>query len=368
MTPQDIQKLLGGYATGTLTDAEQQALFAAALDDQELFDTLAREQSLRDLLRDPAAKAELLTALDRASSRRWAWWPGAVAAAMAVAAAVTVVAVRMNVRQPAAIIDLAQVRPPEAPPAPAPVGPLGVVPGQARKPFVPPRMAKARPPQLPEPPRVDMPRQELADLKGVIGGVPPAPAPPAGRFGSTADQVQVTAAAPAFNAFTASENKQVGLAAPMSARPSARTLYYGNSSMMTMGRARVVSGSGGASPQPANTGIRYSILRKQPGGDFAEIDAAELKTGDIVELKITANSSGFLSVNGGVPVPVSAMTPYTTAPLPAGQQEVRVVFARQRQTGAPAVQTVSEVEDRSTYVVNPMPGQLVSLVIRLQYK
>ena len=29
-----IQKLLGGYATGTLTPEEQQALFAAALDDQ----------------------------------------------------------------------------------------------------------------------------------------------------------------------------------------------------------------------------------------------------------------------------------------------------------------------------------------------
>ena len=55
MSPQDIKKLLGGYATGTLTAEEQQALFAAALEDQELFDALAREQSVRDLLRDPAS-------------------------------------------------------------------------------------------------------------------------------------------------------------------------------------------------------------------------------------------------------------------------------------------------------------------------
>jgi hypothetical protein len=214
-------------------------------------------------------------------------------------------------------------------------------------------------------------REEAADLRGVIGGVPPAPTPPPAQFGAkdAEQKVQVTAAAPAVNAFTAAENKQVELAAPMSARPSARTLYYGNLSVMTMGRARAVSGGGGAvRAQPANAGVRYSILRKQPAGDFAEIDAAELKSGDIVALKITANSSGFLSVNGAAPVPVSGMTPYTTPPLPAGQQEVRVVFARQRQTGAPVVQTVSEVEDRSTYVVNPMPGQLVSLVIRLQYK
>jgi len=39
-------------------------LFAAALEDQELFDALGREQAMRDLLRDPSAKAELLAALD----------------------------------------------------------------------------------------------------------------------------------------------------------------------------------------------------------------------------------------------------------------------------------------------------------------
>ena len=49
MDRQGIQKLLGGYATGTLTPEEQQLLFEAALSDQELFDALAREQSLRDL-------------------------------------------------------------------------------------------------------------------------------------------------------------------------------------------------------------------------------------------------------------------------------------------------------------------------------
>ena len=64
MTREEVQKLLGGYATGTLTPEEQQALFSAALEDQELFDALANEQGLRDLLRDPAAKAELLAALD----------------------------------------------------------------------------------------------------------------------------------------------------------------------------------------------------------------------------------------------------------------------------------------------------------------
>ena len=62
MRPEDIRKLLGGYATGTRTAEERQALFEAALDDQELFDALAKEQPLRDLLEDPAARAHLLAA------------------------------------------------------------------------------------------------------------------------------------------------------------------------------------------------------------------------------------------------------------------------------------------------------------------
>ena len=50
MTREEARKLLGGYATGTLTEAEQAALFAMALEDQELFDELSREQALRDLM------------------------------------------------------------------------------------------------------------------------------------------------------------------------------------------------------------------------------------------------------------------------------------------------------------------------------
>ncbi len=40
MTQDEIRRLLGGYATNTLTDGERTALFEAALEDQELFDAL----------------------------------------------------------------------------------------------------------------------------------------------------------------------------------------------------------------------------------------------------------------------------------------------------------------------------------------
>ena len=64
MTP-EIRHLLGGYATGTLTDDERERLFAAALDDQALFDALAEEQPLKDLLDDPESRGYLLAELDQ---------------------------------------------------------------------------------------------------------------------------------------------------------------------------------------------------------------------------------------------------------------------------------------------------------------
>jgi hypothetical protein len=88
MRREDIRKLLGGYATGTLTAEERQALFEAALDDQELFDALAKEQPLRDLLEDPAARAHLLAALDDGplpGPRRLEQWLGFVGQALSPA-------------------------------------------------------------------------------------------------------------------------------------------------------------------------------------------------------------------------------------------------------------------------------------------
>jgi len=63
MKSAEAEKLLGGYATGTLTEEEGQRLFAAALEHQELFDALMDEEALRELLADPAVKAQLILAL-----------------------------------------------------------------------------------------------------------------------------------------------------------------------------------------------------------------------------------------------------------------------------------------------------------------
>jgi hypothetical protein len=63
MKRSEAEKLLGGYATGTLTTEERRELFAAALGQQALFEALLDEEILRELLADPEAKAQLLAAL-----------------------------------------------------------------------------------------------------------------------------------------------------------------------------------------------------------------------------------------------------------------------------------------------------------------
>lgn len=93
MSPDEIRKLLGGYATGTLTDAERKALLTAALDDQELFDELGREQSLKELLESPGARPRLVAALTPPAAAP-AWWkkplPWALAGTLAVGLLVVV--------------------------------------------------------------------------------------------------------------------------------------------------------------------------------------------------------------------------------------------------------------------------------------
>ncbi|HJT89908.1 MAG TPA: hypothetical protein VJ732_18685, partial [Bryobacteraceae bacterium] len=84
MNRKDIRKLLGGYAAGNLTEEERQALCEAALDDQEMFDAVAREDVLREALDDAAARGRLLAALGELKHAWYKRWiPVAVAAAVA---------------------------------------------------------------------------------------------------------------------------------------------------------------------------------------------------------------------------------------------------------------------------------------------
>ncbi|HMD70996.1 MAG TPA: hypothetical protein VKF41_06605 [Bryobacteraceae bacterium] len=183
MTRDDIRKLLGGYSTGTLTPEEQRALFAAALEDQGLFDALAGEQALRDLLRDPAARAHLLASLDE---RPEPWWrrllrPAAVGAIAAgcLAAVVGYGVWHARRTQPPVLVAAnreARVAPPQS--ASPAAEPAGAVSGAERLPHrTAPLVARLKS-EPSSPPQASAAAADLAVPNGSVSARIRQPAPP----------------------------------------------------------------------------------------------------------------------------------------------------------------------------------------------
>jgi hypothetical protein len=91
--PKNPEHLIGGYATGSLSPAEQQALLEHALGDQALFDELMKEQALKEMLDEPGVRRELAAVLGETNPsfadrlHRWMRSPMAWSAAAAMAAA-----------------------------------------------------------------------------------------------------------------------------------------------------------------------------------------------------------------------------------------------------------------------------------------
>lgn len=96
MADHELEQLFGGFAADTLTADERQRLYQVALRDQQLFNALADEQALKELLADPDVRRRLLQALQQTGQSAiggklpwWAWlrkpaglaWAGGLAAA-----------------------------------------------------------------------------------------------------------------------------------------------------------------------------------------------------------------------------------------------------------------------------------------------
>ena len=149
----EAEKLLGGYATGTLTEDERRRLFAAALGHQDIFDALMDEEALRELLMDPAARAQLLAALAPvAAPRSVPFWrrTGVLAAAASLIVAAT--AGLVYLRSPQAPPPLARqeaVPTPEANRLVAPTGTQAQAPPAAKALPVAPLREKAKSLQVP---------------------------------------------------------------------------------------------------------------------------------------------------------------------------------------------------------------------------
>jgi len=329
MIPEDVRKLLGGYATGTLTAAEQEALLAAALEDQELFDALMKEEAVRDVLQDPASKAALLAALEQPPARPawWHWRPLIGAVAMA-GIALGAVAVWRATREKAAPDTVAQEMKRVAPP-PAIVGSLQpavrdvkIEPPAPSKPVAKARVASESKKVSPESRReVD----KVAEATSKDEAAPPTAAvpPPA----PLQQQVQVTPVSPMAQ-------QQVSQSAPSVSAEAVQTL---NSS-----GAGAVSGFRAASPpkfeiaaakvtdKKAAPLVQWSILR----GDREAPPDTVLDAGEAIRLRIMAYAPGMVTVSEGDKVLASATVEagraFDTPPIPStgsGPRQLRLTLA-----------------------------------------
>jgi hypothetical protein len=173
MKPGDAERLLGGYAAGTLTPEERDTLFAAALEDQHLYEALVREEPLRELLADPAARAEFLAALDDVP-KPWYYrdvHPGIIAAAASIVVIVTLAVKFWPVRTAPPISVVAQAELPQPAKSDLP----------AALPFPEPPAATRRATLLPQPPLIpaapSAPQLQSA-VEDVLAQSSARPAPP----------------------------------------------------------------------------------------------------------------------------------------------------------------------------------------------
>ena len=277
MSREEIQKLLGGYATDTLSEAERSALFEAALEDQELFDALAKEQALRDVLQDASARQQLIAALGPArepyARRAWRWLRQPAALAMAGGMLAVLIGGGLALRltmphaQRAVLVADALVRQP-APPLAAPLStarPRSV----QRKLFRPPAVREPAPSApLPTPPALpaapDMiatrPAAAALPLPRAVGGFRPA-----GVAGSGRQMIQT------MQPPMPSSNVQIG--APMASLKKAKALPSA----------------------AANLGVEYALLLRDADGAYSPVPAGTVfHAGDSVRLQVDPNEAGYI--------------------------------------------------------------------------
>jgi len=200
MSRDEARKLLGGYATGSLTEAERTALFQAALEDQDLFDELAGEQALKEVLDEPGARQRLIAALEPPRKHRaWLWATAAATTAIAI-----VIGIVVSQRTPPAPRQIAQVlKSPE--PEVAPAAPP--VPRPAVRKVSPPAPSPEPPPELKKEDKDATVADRLQEAKpqadvaarGFVAAAPQAAAAPAAaRLRAQNETVTVTQAASAY--------------------------------------------------------------------------------------------------------------------------------------------------------------------------
>ncbi len=336
MTLDQARKLLGGYASGTLAPEEQQALYAAALEHQELFDEMVREEALRELLSDPFARTRLLHTLDAPDpgwaerARRWLLGHGVgLAAAAGLVGVVGYVGwemrpapdqIRMVAEQPTRVevnggtrreFDASalprQSKAVVLPPPPA----LGVTAasGPAQ---LPAAIAALSPKELPAPPpnTVALQRAEIpppssdlaaAQLRAVAVSSFAATESAAVQEPQAADTTAPPARAPQGNA-VGGRGGAVSLSTLNSAQAAStvrRASAQSDAATPVEGRIQMGAGPAGGLLSgfiPLTAGLRYRILKNTGLGRFQPAATSEFVVGDVIRLQFDADYAGTLRI------------------------------------------------------------------------
>lgn len=324
MTARDLEKLLGGYMTGTLTEAENSALMRAALDDQQLFNALADEEAMRDALADPVFRARLRARLAPEAappqrSLRWMWW---LAPVMAAGLALVFVMSRPGPERP---MEMASIMTPEsAATAPAPTPNRTAVDAertQSQQQIAAPPparpLAAARAPGESEP---------ISRERGPFAGAvpppssqppPPPPPPPMAAPKPVAESVSVSGAAPVVAAEKKSANDE-SAPTPKSAAPSELR--------------KATAETDALAAAAFDLQVERSI-----NGRFESTELGALRQGDRVRFRVRVPEAGTLVMTSGTTVARSTLaeagrTYYLPDAngLPPGDAPVQVAIALHR--------------------------------------
>ena len=293
MSGMDPEKLLGGYATGTLTEGERRRLFEAALHDQLLFNALADEQVLKDLLDDPISRRYLIETLeqaDRANQQAEGW--GALVPAWLHLPA--------GVRPGAAARPASQATPPPAPSRQSVWGgpwrwALGSGLVLAVLALVVAAYLLDEMTQQPEP-------LVTADSRSRGDSEPQAPPPPGQALPPPAPSPAAPVSTPASPQPVAPGIQAAGNRPPW---PSARDLFYRSVEKQMADKARLMEEQASEArkpaaltePVPKPLGLRYSIVKHGPEGSDSEVNPAlALSEEDAPHLAVEVTTSGYLYV------------------------------------------------------------------------
>ncbi len=324
MSEQDLEKLLGGFAADTLTPEERNRLYSAALRDQQLFNALADEQALKELLADPDVRRRLLGALKQPGPSTtgealpwWAWFrkPAGLALAGGLAVAVSAIAIGTRIYQESldraaqSVVtdDAKPVAPSSQPAQPSMQAPLrAVAPELTTKDNTEPAKKELR---------TDKPatRERLAPVTSqeqpAAGSLADKAMPRRERDESSTQAPIATAEKESAQTTASADRKLAATApppadalapaaapAPMQAPPalsaasapapkkSARALFYGEEPTRTAGRTTPL-------------GLRYSFVTRGIDGQNQEVPAAMVaRSREPVRITVEATQEAYLQV------------------------------------------------------------------------